>query len=179
MENTDVKIMEETKEVKTKAVKKPMVKKEEKIEEKELTPQEQLDQLKNFRTNGSITLDITYKDFKYIRNVFRSKTPWEGPNEAYLLCVLNLNLEQALSKMNEKTTESQKVDVLNGSIEAMSIFINKIGGSNAASAQNNLSMLMTLNQAISQLQTIDKQIKKLNSEVLERELPKEDEKVKK
>lgn len=179
MENTDVKIMEETKEVKTKAVKKPILKKEEKIEEKELTPQEQLDQLKNFRTNGSITLDITYKDFKYIRNTFRSKTPWEGPNEAYLLCVLNLNLEQALSKMDEKGTDVQKVDVLNGSIEAMSVFVNKISGSNLASAQNNLSMLMTLNQAISQLQTIDKQMKKLNDEVLKSELPDNVEKVKK
>ena len=171
MENTDTKTIE-----KPEVVKKPDAKK---VEEKDLTPQEQLDQLKGFRTNGSIAIDITHKEFKYIRNVFRSKTPWEGPNEAYLLCVLNMNLEQALSVMDEKSIESQKVNLLNSSIEAMGLFVNKISGSNLSSAQNNLSMLMTLNQAISQLQTIDKQIKKLNNDVLEEELPDNIEKVKK
>jgi hypothetical protein len=47
--------------------------------------------------------------------------------------------------------------------------MNKISGSNLASAQNNLSMLMVLNQAIAQLQMIDKELKTLNDEVLTKE----------
>ena len=138
-------------------------------EEKEPTLEEKLEQLKDFRRNGSIAIEISFKDFKYMRNVFKTKTPWNGANEAYLLCVLNMNLEQILSSMDKDETKAQKVTILNSSVEAASIFMNKISGSNLASAQNNLSMLMVLNQAIAQLQMIDKELKTLNDEVLTKE----------
>ena len=137
--------------------------KEENKVEKELSNEEKLDQLREFRKSGSVTLDMSFKAFKQLRNNFKNKTEWEGPNEAYLLCILCLDIEQAMSKMDQKIEEVQKVALTNSSIETMGLFINKLKGSNVQSAQNNLSMIMVLNQAIAQIQSIDKQIKELES----------------
>lgn len=131
------------------------------VDTKEPTPEEKYKQLNEFRKNGNVTLDITYSAFKYIRNTFKNKIKWIGPNQAYLLCVLNMNMEQALSTMDTKSTEAQKVALRNDSIEAISVFINDISGDNYHSAQNNLSMFLQIQNAISQLQSIDKQISDL------------------
>jgi hypothetical protein len=133
--------------------------------EEEITDEEKLKQLLEFRKNGNVSLDITYSSFKTIRNLFKNKISWKGPNQAYLLCVLMMNLEQALAGMDVKSTEPQKVALRNDSIEAISVFMNQIEGNNSMSAQNNLSMFLTIQQAIGQLQSIDNQITSLEEKL--------------
>ena len=135
------------------------------VPEKDVSDEEKLVQLKEFRKNGNVTLDTTYSSFKLIRNTFKNKVSWTGPNQAYLLCVLNMNMEQALAAMDTASTESQTVSLRNDSIEAMSVFINQISGDNYHSAQTNLGMFLQVQQAISQLQSIDKQIKELEAKI--------------
>lgn len=133
--------------------------------EKELTDEEKLVKLKEFRKNGSVTLDATYDVFKKVRNTFKNDTPWTGPNQAYLLSILMLNLEASLSTLDSKSTETQKVSVRNDAIEAMSVFIGSISGKNSHSAQNQLSMFLTLQNGIHQLQMIDSQISELEEKL--------------
>tara|TARA_R110002074_G_scaffold67007_2_gene158021 strand:- start:11653 stop:12204 length:552 start_codon:yes stop_codon:yes gene_type:complete len=135
------------------------------VSEAEVSDEDKLVQLKEFRKNGNVTLDVSYSSFKMIRNTFKNKVAWTGPNQAYLLCVLNMNMEQALSSMDSKSPDSQKVAIRNDSVEAMSVFINDISGDNYHSAQNNLSMFLQIQQAIAQLQTADKQIESLVSKI--------------
>lgn len=129
--------------------------------EKEVTPEEQLTQLTEFRRNGSVTLEMTYDQFKKMKNTFKNDIPWKGPNQAYLLSILMLNLEQSFSTMDPKEANAQKVSVRNDSVEAMSVFINAIEGKNSHSAQVSLGMFLNIQQAIAQLQSIDAQIKTL------------------
>ena len=131
-------------------------------EEKKLTPEETLEKLKDFRKNGSISLDISYSDFKKIRNTFKNDIPWEGPNQAYLLTILMLGLEAGLSTMDPKSSETQKVPLKNDSIESIAFFLNKVTGKNSHSAQNSLGMFFALQQAITQLKQIDKEIEDLS-----------------
>mgnify|MGYP001357250224 CR=1 FL=1 len=131
-------------------------------EEKKLTPEETLEKLRDFRKNGSISLDISYSDFKKIRNTFKNDIPWEGPNQAYLLTILMLGLEAALSTMDPKNKETQKVPLKNDSIESIAFFLNKINGKNSHSAQNSLGMFFALQQAIAQLKQVDKEIADLS-----------------
>lgn len=133
--------------------------------EAEVSDEDKLVQLKEFRKNGNVTLDVSYSSFKMIRNIFKNKVAWTGPNQAYLLCVLNMNMEQALSSMDSKSVDSQRVAIRNDSVEAMSVFINNISGDNYHAAQNNLSMFLQIQQAIAQLQTIDKQIESIVSKI--------------
>lgn len=128
---------------------------------KEVSPEEQLTQLEQFRKNGSVTLEMTYSQFKKMRNTFKNDISWKGPNQAYLLSILMLNLEQALSSMDPKDEKEQKVALRNDSIEAMSVFLNSIEGKSSHSATLSLGMFLNIQQAISQLQSIDSQIKSL------------------
>ena len=62
--------------------------------EVEVSDEDKLVQLKEFRKNGNVTLDVSYSSFKMMRNIFKNKVAWTGPNQAYLLCVLNMNMER-------------------------------------------------------------------------------------
>ena len=131
--------------------------------EKEVSPEEQLEQLKQFRKNGSVTLEMTHSQFKKMRNVFKNDISWKGPNQAYLLSILMLNLEQALSSMDPKEENEQRVALRNDSIEAMSVFVNSIEGKSSHSATLSLGMFLSIQQAISQLQSVDSQINSLEN----------------
>jgi hypothetical protein len=135
------------------------------VPEKELTDDERLTQLKEFRKNGSVTLDATYDVFKRIRNTFKNDTPWSGPNQAYLLSILMLTLEASLASLDSKSTESQKMSVRNDAIEAMSVFIGSMNGKNSHSAQSQLGMFLVLQNGIQQLQMIDSQISELENKL--------------
>lgn len=138
---------------------------EEKVPEKEVTPEEQLTQLEEFRSKGSISIDMTYEQFRKMRNTFKNDIEWQGPNQAMLLSILMLNLEQALSSMDPKNSEPQKVAIRNESVESISFFVNSIKGKNSHSAQNSLGMFLSIQQAVAQLQSIDKQIKTLEDKI--------------
>jgi len=135
------------------------------VEEKEVSLEEQLKQLVDFRRNGNVTFEMTYDQFKRLRNVFKNDIPWKGPNQAYLLSVLMLNLEQTLSTLDPKDSEVKKISVRNDSVEAMSVFLNSIEGKSSHSAQLSLGMFLTIQQGISQLQSIDTQIKQLEEQL--------------
>ncbi len=139
--------------------------KEEEVTEKEVTLEEKLKQLKEFRSKGSISMDMTYDQFKKMKNTFKNDIEWQGPNQAMLLSILMLNLEQAFSSMDPKNSEAQKVAIRNESVESISFFVNSINGKNSHSAQNALGMFLSIQQAVSQLQSIDKQIEILQAEL--------------
>ena len=135
------------------------------LEEKEVSLEEQLKQLLDFRRNGNVTFEMTYDQFKRLRNVFKNDIPWKGPNQAYLLSVLMLNLEQTLSTLDPKDNEVKKIGLRNDSVEAMSVFLNSIEGKSSHSAQLSLGMFLTIQQGIAQLQSIDAQIKQLEEQL--------------
>ena len=143
-------------------------------EEKEVSPEEQLKQLTDFRRNGSVTFEMTYDQFKKLRNTFKNDIPWKGPNQAYLLSILMLNLEQTLASLDSKDVAVQKIGIRNDSVEAMSVFLNSIEGKNSHSAQASLGMFLSIQQGIAQLQSVDAQIKQL-----EEQLSTKEEKIKK
>lgn len=128
-------------------------------------PEEKLKHLTEFRRSGSVTLEMTYDQFKKMKNVFKNDISWKGPNQAYLLSILMLNLEQLGSTLDPKEINVQKISVRNDSIEAMSVFINSIEGKNSHSAQVSLAMFLSIQQAIAQLQSIDAQIKSLEDNI--------------
>ena len=64
--------------------------------EKEVSPEEQLEQLKQFRKNGSVTIEMTHSQFKKMRSVFKNDISWKGPNQAYLLSSIKLSLEETV-----------------------------------------------------------------------------------
>lgn len=130
----------------------------------ELTPEEELAQLKDFRKNGSITVHTKYDTFKKVRNTFKNDVPWKGPNQAYLLSILNLNLEASLSALDAKSSETQAVQLRNDSVEAISVFLGSIEGKNSHSASTNLPMFLVLQNAIHQLQAVDARIHQLTAE---------------
>ena len=133
--------------------------------EAEVSPEERLEQLKHFRKNGHVAIKITPADFKFIRNSFRDKVEWKGPNEAYLLNILNMGLNAASAQFAEKNKEEQDIQISNSSIEIMNRLQHRIGGKNSHSALTHMGLFGLVNNCASQLGAIDEEINKLKAEL--------------
>lgn len=133
--------------------------------EEEVSPEERLEQLKHFRKNGHVAIKITPADFKFIRNSFRDKVEWQGPNEAYLLNILNMGLNAASAQFAEKNKEEQDIQISNSSIEIMNRLQHRIGGKNSHSALTHMGLFGLVNNCASQLGAIDNEINKLKVEL--------------
>lgn len=135
------------------------------VPEEEVSPEDRLEQLKHFRKNGSISISITPSDFKFVRNSFRDKIEWKGPNEAYLLNILNMGLNAAMSQFEDKNPKEQNIQISNSSIEIMNRLQHRIIGKNSHTALTYMGLFGLVNNCAGQLGAIDDEVNKLKAEL--------------
>ena len=128
------------------------------------TPEEQLNALIN-RRMGEFSVKISYADLKYIKNTIQQKVEWKGPNEAYLVIISLLTIDNALQAMDPKSLEAIQIHLPSSTIESINFFLNRISGKGLDSAQKLFSISMMLRQPIEALKKIDAEIEALRVEL--------------
>jgi hypothetical protein len=128
------------------------------------TPEEQLNALIN-RRMGEFSVKISYPDLKYIKNTIQQKVEWKGPNEAYLVIISLLTIDNALQAMDPKSVEAIQIHLPSSTIESINFFLNRITGKGLDSAQKIFSISMMLRQPIEALKKLDNEIETLRAEV--------------
>lgn len=128
------------------------------------TPEEQLNALIN-RRMGEFSVKISYPDLKYIKNTIQQKVEWKGPNEAYLVIISLLTIDNALQAMDPKSVEAIQIHLPSSTIESINFFLNRITGKGLDSAQKLFSISMMLRQPIEALKKLDNEIETLRAEV--------------
>lgn len=128
------------------------------------TPEEQLNALIN-RRMGEFNVKISYSDLKYIKNTIQQKVEWKGPNEAYLVIISLLTIDNALQAMDPKSVEAIQIHLPSSTIESINFFLNRITGKGLDSAQKLFSISMMLRQPIEALKKLDSEIETLKAEI--------------
>jgi hypothetical protein len=129
-----------------------------------LTPEEQLNALIN-RRSGEFDVKIGYMDLKYVKNALNTKIEWKGANEAYLILISLLTIDNILSTLDPKSTESTLVKIPAATIESINFFLTKITGKGIESAQRLFSIAMMFRQPVETLKKIDTEIEVLKTEL--------------
>lgn len=128
------------------------------------TPQDQLTALVN-RRMGEFNVKISHADLKYVKNAIHQKIEWKGPNEAYLVIMTVLTLDNALQVMDPKQMEPIQIALPASTIESLNFFLTKITGKGIDSAQKLFSISMMFRPAMEAIRKIDEEIKVLEAEV--------------
>lgn len=129
-----------------------------------LTPEDQLNALIN-RRSGEFDVKIGYADLKYVKNTLNSKIEWKGPNEAYLVLISTLTIENILLSLDPKATASSLVKIPAATIESINFFLNRVTGKGIDSAQKLFSIAMLFRQSAEALKKLDEEIEVLKAEV--------------
>lgn len=128
------------------------------------TPQEQLDALIN-RRMGEFSVKINHVDLKYVKNAINQKIEWKGPNEAYLVIMTLLTIDNVLQEMDPKKTEQIQISLPSSTIESLNFFLTKVTGKGMESAQKLFSISMMFRPAMEAIRKIDEEIKVLEAEL--------------
>ena len=128
------------------------------------TPQEQLDALIN-RRMGEFSVKISHVDLKYVKNAINQKIEWKGPNEAYLVIMTILTIDNVLQEMDPKKTEQVQISLPSSTIESLNFFLTKVTGKGMESAQKLFSISMMFRPAMEAIRKIDEEIKVLEAEL--------------
>lgn len=129
-----------------------------------LTLEEQLNNLIN-RRMGSFPIKINYADLKFIKNTITQKVEWKGSNEAYLVIISILSLENALAELDPKKLEPTQIQMPSSTLESINFFLSRITGKGLDSAQKLFSVAMMLRPSIETLKKIDEEIEQLKVEI--------------
>jgi hypothetical protein len=129
-----------------------------------LTTEEQLNALVNRRA-GEFDIKIGYADLKYIKNSLNTKIEWKGPNEAYLILISSLTIDNILSTLDPKSTTATLVKIPAATIESINYFLTKITGKGVEPAQRLFSIAMMFRQTVESLKKIDEEISFLQTEL--------------
>jgi hypothetical protein len=106
---------------------------------------------------------MSYADLKFIKNAVNQKIEWKGPNEAYLVIMTTLTIDNALADMNPKEDLPIKFKMPASTIESINFFLTKITGKGLDSAQRLFSTVMQLRQAVEAIRILDEEIKALKN----------------
>ena len=136
----------------------------EEISQEPQTPQEQLSALIN-RRMGDFDVRINYTDLKYVKNSINSKVEWKGPNEAYLVIMSILTIDNALEVMDAKKMEPTIIKMPASTIESINFFLSKTGGKGIEPAQKLFSISMMFRQSMETLKKLDQEIELLQAEI--------------
>lgn len=128
------------------------------------TPQEQLDALIR-RRMGEFSVKINHADLKYVKNTIHQKIEWKGPNEAYLVIMAVLTIDNVLQEMDPKKTEQVQIALPSSTIESLNFFLTKVTGKGIDSAQKLFSISMMFRPAMEAIRKIDEEIKVLEAEL--------------
>jgi hypothetical protein len=132
------------------------------------TPQEQLSALVN-RRMGEFDVRINYTDLKYVKNSINSKVEWKGPNEAYLVIMSILTIDNVLEALDPKKMEPTIIKMPASTIESINFFLNKTSGKGIEPAQKLFSISMMFRQSMETLKKLDQEIELLQAEIKETE----------
>ena len=132
--------------------------------EVEMTLQEKLDQLTARRT-GTFPVRINHENLKFLRNKLHQKIEWKGPNEAYLMIMAILTIDNALEALDQKATESTQVQLPAATIESVNYFIGRAAGTGLDAAQRLFSVSMAFRPAVEAMKKVDEEIAVLENEV--------------
>jgi hypothetical protein len=130
-------------------------------ETRELTPQEQLNELIAERT-GSFVIQTDYTDLKWVKNSLE-KAEFKGANEAYLVVTSAIALDQALSMLDAKSIDTVEVSLDATVIETINFFLNRHTGKGVESARRLFIAAMKFRKSMETISELDKQIEKLSS----------------
>jgi hypothetical protein len=128
------------------------------------TPKQQLEELAQRRT-GTFPVKINHENLKFLRNKLHQKTEWKGPNEAYLMIMAILTIDNVLESMDPKSPESVQVQIPAATIESVNYFLNRAAGTGLDSAQRTFSISMMFRPAMEAMKKIDEEISVLEKEV--------------
>ena len=128
------------------------------------TPLEQLNALIAKR-NGEFEVKMSYADLKSIKNSVNQKIEWKGPNEAYLVIMTILTIDNVLESLDYKETSPVKIMMPASTIESINFFLTKITGKGLESAQRLFSTAMQLRQVMEVIRKLDEEIASLKKEV--------------
>ena len=134
------------------------------VESTPATPEEQLNALIQHRT-GSFDVKINYADLKYLKNTLNQKIEWKGPNEAYLIIMSVLTIENCLQELDPKSPAPAQIKIAASTIESLNYFLTKITGKGLESAQKTFSISMMLRPAMEAIKKIDEEIEYLKKEL--------------
>jgi len=130
----------------------------------EQTLQQQLSELSTKRT-GNFPVKINHENLKFLRNKLHQKTEWKGPNEAYLMIMAILTLDNALDSLDPKSIEPTQIHLPAATIVSVNYFINRVSGTGLDSAQRLFSISMILRPAVEAIKKLDEEISVLEKEV--------------
>jgi len=133
-------------------------------EETQPTQMDPLSELIN-RRMGEFDVKINHADLKYIKNSINSKIEWKGANEAYLVIMSILTIDNALEAMDPKKMEPTVIKLPASTIESINFFLSKITGKGIESAQRLFSISMMFRQPVEVLRKLDEEISVLKKEV--------------
>ncbi len=117
---------------------------------------------------GAFEIKITPADLKYIRNSMQSKIEWKGPNEAYLVIMAILTLNNALEGMDTSKTGINApvaIKLPSSTIESVSFFLNRITGTGLDSAQRLFGISMILRPSVEAIRKLDEEIEHLQKQL--------------
>jgi hypothetical protein len=128
-------------------------------------PQAPLDPLSELinRRMGEFDVRINHADLKYVKNSINSKVEWKGPNEAYLVIMSILTIDNALEALDPKKMEPTIIKLPASTIESINFFLNKITGKGIEPAQKLFSISMMFRQSMEALKKMDQQIEQLKN----------------
>ena len=115
------------------------------------------------RRTGSFDVKINYQDLKYIKNSVNQKVEWKGPNEAYLVIMAVLTIDNILQDMDQKEMTPTLVKIPATTIESLNFFLGRMTGKGIESAQRLFSISMTFRQAMESIRKIDEELEALKS----------------
>ena len=136
----------------------------EEISQEPQTPPEQLSALIN-RRMGEFDVRINYTDLKYVKNSINSKVEWKGPNEAYLVIMSILTIDNMLDVMDPKKMEPTVLKMPASTIESINFFLTKTSGKGIEPAQKLFSISMMFRQSMETLKKLDQEIELLQAEI--------------
>lgn len=129
-----------------------------------LTPKDQLNALIN-RRMGEFEVRTNRSTLKYLKNSLQQKIEWKGPNEAYLIIMALLSLDNVISDLDPKDDTPTIIKLPSSTIESINFFLTKITGTGIDSAQKLFSVSMMLRPTMEALRKLDEEIEVLKSEV--------------
>lgn len=137
-----------------------------KVQEGTTEPTAELDPLSELirRRMGEFDVKINHADLKYIKNSINSKVEWKGPNEAYLIIMSILTIDNALEGMDPKKLEPVLIKLPASTIESINFFLTKITGKGIEPAQKLFSVSMMFRQAMEAIKKLDSEIEQLKGE---------------
>jgi hypothetical protein len=131
----------------------------------ELSDSELLESLINKRLNSHYPIVFKPTDLKYLKNLISEKFEWEGPDQAYLLLISDLYLDQLVKSSDLKKDEATKYEFSSQVLESINFILKRIKGTGKYSANRLFSISMILRKVINEINLLDSEIAELRKKL--------------